>query len=74
MTFVLLARDVAAPTAIRAWVAERIRIGKNTETDEQILEALHCANFMEQQRIDRIGLSSSTRGTPSAPPREKGTE
>ena len=56
MTFVLLARDAAAPAAIRAWVNERIRLGKNAADDEQILEALHCANFMEQQRADGIGL------------------
>jgi len=59
MTFTLLARDVAAPEAIRFWVRERIRLGKNNERDEQILEALHCAAFMEQQRADRIGLDST---------------
>jgi hypothetical protein len=37
MTFVLLGRDVAAPATIRAWVAERIRLGKNVETDAQIV-------------------------------------
>ena len=57
MTFVLLARDLAAPIAIRAWVEERIRLEKNVATDEQILDALHCADFMEQQRKDRIGLT-----------------
>lgn len=30
MTFVLLGRDAAAPVAIRAWVRERLRLGKNT--------------------------------------------
>jgi hypothetical protein len=59
MTFTLLARDIAAPETIRFWVRERIRLGKNSERDEQILEALHCANFMEQQRADRIGLDST---------------
>ncbi len=47
MVFVLLSRDAAAPVAIRAWVAERIRIGKNTESDEQIVEAIQCAETME---------------------------
>lgn len=56
MTFVLLARDSAAPVAIRAWVAERIRLGKNDINDEQIKEALHCCGFMDQQRRDKIGL------------------
>jgi len=47
MTFVLLARDSAAPFAIRAWCAERIRLGKNTADDEQITEAVACAAHME---------------------------
>jgi hypothetical protein len=50
MTFVLLARDAAAPVAIREWVAERIELGKNELTDEQIKEALACASAMEKQR------------------------
>lgn len=47
MVFVLLSRDAAAPVAIRAWVAERLRLGKNVETDTQIVEALECAKTME---------------------------
>ena len=38
-TFVLLGRDRAAPAAIRAWIEERVRLGKNLPTDRQILEA-----------------------------------
>jgi hypothetical protein len=38
-TFVLLGRDRAAPAAVRAWIEERIRLGKNTRTDTQIYEA-----------------------------------
>ena len=49
MVFVLLSRDAAAPVAIRAWVAERLRLGKNTEIDEQIVEALACAQTMESE-------------------------
>lgn len=49
MTFVLLARDAAAPVAIRAWVRERLRLGKNVAFDDQILEALECADAMEEQ-------------------------
>ena len=49
MTFVLLSRDAAAPVAIRAWVAERLRIGKNTDADPQIVEALECARTMEDE-------------------------
>lgn len=51
MTFVLLGRDAAAPVAIRAWMAERIRIGKNKPGDAQILEALQCAESMEDHPL-----------------------
>ncbi len=56
MTFVLLGRDLAAPVAIRAWIAERIRIGKNKEDDDQIIEAEHSALVMEehQRAIKRL--------------------
>jgi nicotinate (nicotinamide) nucleotide adenylyltransferase len=52
--FVLLARDAAAPVAVRAWVAERLRLGKNQPDDAQIREALDCASRME---IERVGPS-----------------
>ena len=47
MLFVLRGHDIAAPATIRAWIKERIRLGKNTWNDEQILEAEACAKFME---------------------------
>jgi hypothetical protein len=47
MTFVLLGRDAAAPYAIRAWAEHRIRLGKNSLADPQIIEALKCADAME---------------------------
>lgn len=50
--FVLLGRDPAAPVAIRAWIAERLRLGKNAPGDEQIREAFECATLMELQRGD----------------------
>lgn len=50
MLFVLLGRDVAAPATIRFWIEERIRLGKNTRDDRQIVEALECAEWMEQHR------------------------
>ena len=50
MLFVLLARDEAAPATIEAWVRERIRLGKNTENDPQITEALECAQVMREQQ------------------------
>lgn len=50
MTFVLLGRDAAAPVAIRAWVNERIRLGKNRADDQQIVDALACAEAMEPTR------------------------
>lgn len=52
MLFVLLARDPAAPVAIRAWIEERIRLGKNTPNDSQIREAQDCAFTMEQERLN----------------------
>lgn len=50
--FVLLARDPAAPVAIRAWIAERLRLGKNQPTDEQIREAFECAALMDLERSE----------------------
>ena len=48
--FILLGRDPAAPAAIRAWVVERVRLGKNASGDAQISEALDCARSMEEER------------------------
>jgi hypothetical protein len=56
--FVMLARDAAAPVAIRAWVAERLRLGKNKPTDPQIREAIDCATRME---IERQEIEESRR-------------
>ena len=50
MTFVLLARDVAAPATIREWCRLRCLHGKNTPKDPQIREALDCADAMEAPR------------------------
>ncbi|HSX22323.1 MAG TPA: hypothetical protein VLE97_06060 [Gaiellaceae bacterium] len=50
--FVLRACDAAAPFAIRAWVNERVRLGKNTPDDDQIREALDCADRMEVERAE----------------------
>lgn len=47
MVFVLLGRDAAAPAAIRTWCMERVRIGKNQAGDDQIMDALACAEAME---------------------------
>ena len=58
LTFVLLGRDAAAPVAIRAWVAERIRLGKNTPADPQVAEALECADTMERERVPQTELRS----------------
>lgn len=51
MTFVLLGRDAAAPAAIRTWVMERLRLGKNQVGDAQITEALACAYKIEGDHI-----------------------
>lgn len=39
MIFVILGRDVAAAITVRAWIEERIRLGKNQRNDTQIIEA-----------------------------------
>ena len=70
--FVLLARDAAAPATIRAWVDERIRLGKNTIQDAQIREALDCADFMEEEGAKLRGTVNS--GTPEALEGQKGKE
>jgi hypothetical protein len=58
MVFVLLGRDPAAPAAIRAWVAERLRLGKNVDTDPQITEALECARVMEAEGRKWVGAAT----------------
>jgi hypothetical protein len=69
MVFVLLSRDAAAPVAIRAWVAERLRLGKNCEDDPQVVDALERALTMEregdqwkkQQESDRLAMRETPR-------------
>lgn len=39
LVFVLLARDSAAPLAVRAWINERLKQGLNKPDDPQIKEA-----------------------------------
>ena len=58
MTFVLLGRDAAAPATIRAWVAERLRLGKNAADDAQIVEALECAKTMETEGRKWVGAAT----------------
>lgn len=58
MVFVLLGRDPAAPLAIRAWADERVRLGKNKETDEQIAEARACAGTMEKEGRKWVGAAT----------------
>ena len=48
MLFILLARECAAPATIRFWIGERIRTGKNSAEDEQLIEAEECAKKMEK--------------------------
>jgi len=60
MLFVLRGHDLAAPSAIRAWIEERVRLGKNAITDGQIEEALHAASIMEEEKRaaeDRLSAS-----------------
>lgn len=48
----LLARDLAAPLAVREWCAERVALGLNLEGDEQIVEARECADAMDAWRLE----------------------
>ena len=58
MTFVLLGRDVAATVAVRAWIEERIRLGKNQRADAQIVEAEEwIRTVLVEQIMRRQGLS-----------------
>jgi hypothetical protein len=54
MVFVLLGRDAAAPAAIRAWIMERIRLGKNESGDAQLADAGRIADAMEASRFWRV--------------------
>ncbi len=49
-TFVLLGRDAAAPAAVRAWIEERIRLGKNCRDDPQIVEAEQWIRAVEAEQ------------------------
>lgn len=51
MVFTLLARDICAPATIRFWVQARIQAGKNKPDDQQMKDALECAQAMEAQRL-----------------------
>lgn len=59
MTFVLLGRDVAAPAAIREWIKERVRLGKNFIDDAQIREAEQCIASIIQSN-PRAGAAYET--------------
>jgi hypothetical protein len=49
--FVLRSKDPAMVPAIRAWIAERIRLGKNQRTDAKIVEAEMCIEtILAEQR------------------------
>jgi hypothetical protein len=52
-TFVLLGRDAAAPAAVRAWIEERIRLGKNTRQDAQIVETQEWVAAVEAEQEAR---------------------
>lgn len=45
--FVMLARDRAFPAAVRAWAAERVRLGLNGPDDPKIRSALEDADHVE---------------------------
>ena len=51
--FILLDRDKAFSTTIRAWVNERIRLGLNCLEDNQIQEAINLANLVERMQKEK---------------------
>ena len=52
--FVLRGADPAAPSTIRHWIGERLRLGKNSTSHEQIREADQCASLMEVERLANL--------------------
>jgi hypothetical protein len=48
--FVILERDRALPAALRAWAAERVKLGLNRPDDEQVLEPLRVADLLAAGR------------------------
>lgn len=50
LIFILRGHDLASPFAIEQWCAERIRLGKNKEDDDQIIEARLVAESMREER------------------------
>lgn len=61
MLFVLLGRDPATPVAIRAWIEERVRLGKNEYGDEQIKEAAALAAPRLAPSAAPAGLAEAIR-------------
>lgn len=51
--FTLLGRDKAAAKAVRYWVLERLKTGKNRASDTQIIEAYEIAQAMEAYEQQR---------------------
>jgi hypothetical protein len=66
LTFVLLGRDVAAPQAIRCWVRERIKRGKNQTNDPQIVNALETAFKMENEGATLADVANNATITRSS--------
>ena len=51
--FILLDRDKAFPSTVRAWVNERIRLGLNYLEDNQIQEAINLADLVERMQKEK---------------------
>lgn len=51
--FILLARDVQAPTLVRRWAHQRAELG--TADAAKVQEALDCADAMEKWRLENRG-------------------
>lgn len=64
MTFVLLARDPAAPAAIQGWIYRRVEMGLNDMADQKIKEAKECRLEMLKYQ-ERIKMENTEWGAPS---------
>lgn len=59
--FTLMGRDETVPDLIEEWARRRIKLGKNTRYDRQIVEALACA---EEMRTEFEGVRDRLKQVP----------
>ena len=60
--FVLLDRDVATPGTIEDWANRRVSMGKNKESDKQIIMARHEAAMVRSELVAAGKFCSKCQG------------